>query len=67
MEGKKGESEGGTEGGKERGGGGRRQRMVRGGGGEFFCRPNNGVLFWGLYFSACSVVEEKVDCLAKAE
>lgn len=41
--------------------------MVREGEGEFFCRPNNGVLFWGLYFSACSVVEEKVDCLAKAE
>lgn len=38
------------------------ERMVREGG--FFCRSNNAVLFRGLPFSTCPVVEEK---LAKAE
>lgn len=41
------------------------ERMVREG--EFFCRSNNAVLFRGLYFSTCPVVEEKSGYLAKAE
>lgn len=51
-------------GGKEESEGGRKKRgrERRENGekkGEFFCRANNGVLFLGLYFSTCPVVEEK--------
>ena len=41
------------------------ERMVREG--EFFCRSDNAVLFRGLYFSTCPVVEEKSGYLAQAE